>query len=174
MIKVPSRPVSMLIRRHIRSTVNNKHYKTHLLSCIEFESSPVGRRLDFVQTWPLISPPPLLCSEHKSFFYYPDSSVRSWPHFPIAASSMFDAFLVDYCNTLCTYFDVITMCNLLPGWNWMEQWLDRSKRRRRQLMSNASVSLRIFGRHGNQVLCVLLSSWWIIDITALNKCTILY
>ena len=33
--------------------------------------------------------------------------------------------LLDYCNTLWTCLDVITMCNLQLGRNLMEQWPDR-------------------------------------------------
>lgn len=70
--------------------------------------------------------------------------------------------ILDYCNTLCTCFDVITMCNLLPGWNLMEEWPDRCKRERRQLVSNASVSWSIFKR---LVEIALFFSLWILEDT---------
>lgn len=35
--------------------------------------------------------------------------------------------ILDYCNTLCACFDVITMCNLYSVWNLMEQWPDRQE-----------------------------------------------
>lgn len=83
--------------------------------------------------------------------------------------------ILDYCNTLCTCFDVITMCNLLPGWNLMEQWPDGYKRVRRQLVSNVSVSWSIFKRLTEmRVFVSFMSSWWTLQDTTWNNCTVFF
>lgn len=49
--------------------------------------------------------------------------------------------ILDYCNALCTCFDVITMCHLLPGWTLIEQWPNGCKHVRRQQVSNVFRSM---------------------------------
>lgn len=74
---------------------------------------------------------PVFYSGHKPFFHDPGGSGRSWPlfHSPRLLNTWRLACLrVDYCNTPCRHFDVITMCNLKVEWNltwWNTESTDR-------------------------------------------------
>lgn len=139
----------MFMRLHIRSTVNNKHYKpiySHVLNLSLLQLASIGFHSDMVAPK---SPtfPPLFWAQILLLLPRQQHKVLT----PLPRSAFFHVWclpppILDYCNTLCTCFDVITMCNLLPGWNLMEEWPDRCKRQRRQLVSNTSVSWGVFKR----------------------------
>lgn len=156
------------MKLHIRSPVNNKHYKPIYCHVFNLSWPTAGFCSDMVAPESSTSPP-LFWSQILLLWSRQQRKVLTpLPHRCFLHVWCLARPILDYCNTPCTCFDVITMCNFLPGWNLIEQWSDVCKRVRRQLVSKASVSW------SNGVFCRLLSSRWTLEDTIWNNCAVIY